>query len=154
MKQRLSVPQQLGYKYIVCISGNDRASNTNWVVASNSVPIFAKPRFHSWVCEPWLKPNVHYVEVKEDFSDFPEKIEWCQAHDKECEEIDRNGKELMEQNFTKELVAELISHLPTPKSVILNLGLNLLPYGTGTIVGGVKDSVELAISKRSWVSLL
>jgi hypothetical protein len=102
VKQRLSVPQQLGYKYIVCISGNDRASNTNWVVASNSVPIFAKPRFHSWVCEPWLKPNVHYVEVKEDFSDFPEKIEWCQAHDKECEEIARNGKEFMEQNFTKE----------------------------------------------------
>lgn len=58
------------------------------------------------------------------------------------------------QNFTKELVTELISHLPTPKSVILNIGLNLLPYGTGMVAGGVKDSVELAMSKRSWVSLL
>lgn len=108
MKQSLSVPQQLKYKYIVCIIGNDRPSNMNWVLASNSVPIFAKPRFHSWVCEPWLKPNVHYVEVKEDFSDFPEKIEWCQTHDKECEEIAKNGKEFIIQNFTpdKERVAE------------------------------------------------
>lgn len=61
---------------------------------------------------------------------------------------------IIEQNFIKELVAELISHLPTPKGVILNLSLNLLPYGTGTIIGGVKDSVEYAFAKRSWVSLL
>jgi hypothetical protein len=61
---------------------------------------------------------------------------------------------IVEQSFTKELVAELISHLPTPKNVMLNLGLNLLPFGTGMLAGGVKDSVELAISKRSWVSLL
>jgi len=61
---------------------------------------------------------------------------------------------IVEQYFTKELVAELIAHLPSPKNVIFNLGLNLLPYGTGMVVGGVKDAVELAISKRSWVSLL
>jgi len=61
---------------------------------------------------------------------------------------------IVEQNFTKELVSEVIAHLPTPKNVIFNLGLNLLPFGTGMVAGGVKDYVELAISKRNWVSLL
>jgi hypothetical protein len=61
---------------------------------------------------------------------------------------------IVEQNFTKELVSELISHLPTPKKVVLNLGLNILPFGAGMVAGGIKDSIELINSKRSWVSLL
>lgn len=61
---------------------------------------------------------------------------------------------IIEQNFAKELVAELIAHLPTSKNVFLNLGLNLLPFNAGMIAGGIKDYVELAISKRNWVSIL
>ena len=32
------------------------------------------------------------MEVKRDFSDLLEKIEWCKEHDKECQEIAENGK--------------------------------------------------------------
>lgn len=61
---------------------------------------------------------------------------------------------IVERNFTKELITELISSLPSTRKVLMNIGLNLLPFGTGTIVTGVKDVFELSLAKRSWVSLL
>lgn len=89
----------LQYKYVICIDGNDKSSSLNWLLYSNSIPIMPKPRFHSWLCEPWLKSEVHYVEVKEDFSDLVDKIEWCKLHDEECQEISKNGRDFILQNF-------------------------------------------------------
>jgi len=87
------------YKYIVAIDGNDKSSSINWILASNCVPIMPKPRFHSWLCEPWLKNKVHYVEVKEDFSDLTEQINWCKDNDDKCKEIAYNGKAFILDNF-------------------------------------------------------
>jgi hypothetical protein len=60
-----------------------------------------KPKFHSWLCEPWLEPNVHYVEIKEDFSDLPDKLEWCLSNDNLCKEIAQNGRNFIIQNFAQ-----------------------------------------------------
>lgn len=49
------------------------------------------------MCEPFLVPGVHYVEVARDFSDLPEKIAWCESHDEECRQIAINGKLFMKQ---------------------------------------------------------
>jgi len=92
LKPKVSPEYLLTYKYLPVVDGNDKSSSLSWVMASNSVPIMPKPRYHSWFCEPWLEAGVHYVEVKRDFSDMLEKIEWCKSHDKECEEIAENGK--------------------------------------------------------------
>jgi hypothetical protein len=54
------------------------------------------------VCEPWLKAGEHYVAVKDDYSDFDEKLQWCRDHDDECKTIAQNGKEFMLQ-FTNPL---------------------------------------------------
>ncbi len=56
-----------------------------------------RPKYHSWLCEPFLVAGYHYVEVSRDFSDLLEKIEWCRAHDEECRQIAENGKEFMKQ---------------------------------------------------------
>ena len=120
VKPPLSIKQLLHYKYIVAIDGNDKASSINWILASTSVPIMPKPRFHSYLCEPWLEPNVHYVEVKRDFSDLEEKIEWCQNNDKLCQEIAANGKAFILDNFSdrerefkiqKDLIQKVESHV-------------------------------------------
>ena len=106
-KAELSIEQMMKHKYIICIEGNDKSSAVNWVLASNSVPIMRKPLVHSWLCEPWLKPNVHYVEVKEDFSNLEEKVEWCRENDGLCREIAENGKKFMLENFKKETEKEI-----------------------------------------------
>jgi hypothetical protein len=101
-KNQMSIKELLTHKYIVSLEGNDKSSSLNWILASNSVPIMAKPKCHSWLCEPWLEPNVHYVEIKEDFSDLPEKIEWCISNDNLCKEIAQNGRDFIIKNFEKQ----------------------------------------------------
>ena len=91
----ISIAEQLQYKYIPILDGNDKASCLNWVLSSNSIPLIPKPRFHSWLCEKFLEPNVHYVELNEDYSNLEEKLQWCSDNDKTCQEIAVNGKYFM-----------------------------------------------------------
>ena len=97
IKGHTDISEMLHYKYLPVIDGNDKSSSLGWVMASNSVPIMPIPRYHSWMCEPWLKPGIHYVECKPDFSDFLQVIEWCQDNDQKCKEIAENGKKFMLQ---------------------------------------------------------
>ena len=105
----MTIPDLLKYKYLPVVYGNDKSSSLGWVMASNSVPIMPVPRYHSWMCESFLEPGVHYVEVKRDFSDMIEKIEWCKQNDAECKKIAENGKQFMLQfmNTTQEQYIEL-----------------------------------------------
>jgi hypothetical protein len=91
------VENMLKYKFLPVIDGNDKSSALGWVLASGSVPIMPKPRHNSWLCEPWLKSGVHYVGVKRDWSDLPQKIEFLRKNDDFAKQIANNGKEFMEQ---------------------------------------------------------
>jgi hypothetical protein len=41
-----------------------------------------------------LQPWQHYIPVAADLSDLQQKIDWCQAHEAECEHVARQGREL------------------------------------------------------------
>lgn len=71
-----SISEQLSYRYIVSIEGKDVATNLKWAMASNSLVMMRKPRFETWFMEGRLKPGVHYVELKDDFSDLEEKVNY------------------------------------------------------------------------------
>ena len=92
-----TITSMLTYKYLPVINGNDKSSSLGWVLGSNSVPLMPEPRFHSWLCEPWLHAGTHFVEIKDDYSDFEEKLQWCKDNDDKCKEIAQNGKEFMLQ---------------------------------------------------------
>ena len=97
IKPKVSPDYLLQHKYLPVVDGNDKSSSLGWIMGSNSVPLMPKPRYHSWLCEPWLKAGVHYVEVNRDFSNLHEKIQWCKDHDDECSQIADNGREFMIQ---------------------------------------------------------
>lgn len=97
LKGSVSTEEMLKYKYLPVVDGNDKSSSLGWVLGSNSVPIMPKPRFHSWLCEPWLESGKHYVECLPDFSDLLERVAWCKDHDQECSEIAENGTKFMLQ---------------------------------------------------------
>lgn len=97
IKGSMSIEEMLKYKYLPVVDGNDKSSSLGWVLGSNSVPIMPKPRFHSWLCEPWLESGKHYVECLPDFSDLLERVAWCKDHDQECSEIAENGTKFMLQ---------------------------------------------------------
>ena len=44
------------------------------------------------------EPNVHYVCIRDDFSDLLEKVEWCETHPQECERIGKNAQRLFQDN--------------------------------------------------------
>lgn len=116
VKGMVSVQEMLRYKYLPVVDGNDKSSSLGWVMASDSVPIMPKPRYHSWMCEPWMKPDVHYIEVKRDWSDLEEKVKFLKANDEFARKVADNGKRFMlqfmnekQERYIEEKIVEYIN---------------------------------------------
>ncbi|WP_020531648.1 glycosyl transferase family 90 [Flexithrix dorotheae] len=90
-KDFLSIKAQLQYKFIFCPEGNDVATNLKWVMSSNSLCLMPKPKFETWFMEGTLKPNEHYVEIKNDYSDLEDKIIYYSRHHEEANRIIKNA---------------------------------------------------------------
>ncbi|WP_412463521.1 glycosyl transferase family 90 [Halobacteriovorax sp. RT-2-6] len=114
LKDFLSIEDQLHYKFILCMEGNDVATNLKWAMSSNSLCIMSKPKYETWFMEGRLVAGKHYVEVKDDYSDLPEKIEYYLAHPEEAKLITKNANEWVEQ-FKDEDREFLISLLVAKK---------------------------------------
>jgi len=78
---------QLKYKYILMLEGNDVATGLKWQLASNSVVFMAKPTTVSFLMEDLLVPFVHYVPLKDDYSNLIEMVHWARMNDKKCKWI-------------------------------------------------------------------
>lgn len=110
VKGFMSIYDQLRHKFIFCIEGNDVATNLKWAMSSNSVCVMRKPRFETWFMEGRLRPGVHYIEVKDDYSDLEEKVTYYSKHTDEALEIIRNAHEYVEQfkNLERERLISLL----------------------------------------------
>lgn len=111
LKPRMSVEQQLDYKFIACIEGNDVATNLKWVMSSNSLPVMPRPTMETWFMEGTLQPGEHYVGLRDDFSDLPEQMDYYLSHPREAEEMIRNNHEYISafRNSRLELGAALLT---------------------------------------------
>ncbi|MDD7273287.1 MAG: glycosyl transferase family 90 [Prevotella sp.] len=95
--RKLTIKEHLDYKFIMALEGNDVASNLKWVMSSNSVAVMPRPTCETWFMEGLLKPNVHYIEIKPDFSDLPERLQYYIDHPAEAEAILENAHRFVEQ---------------------------------------------------------
>jgi hypothetical protein len=95
-KKKLSIAGQLRYKFVLAIEGNDVASNLKWIMSSNSLCFMARPRFETWFMEGRLQAGVHYVELRDDYADLPEKVEFFIHHPGKAKEIIRNANAWVE----------------------------------------------------------
>lgn len=109
-KPFMSIPEQLRYKYVLSIEGYDVATNTKWIMASKSLCFMRKPRFESWLMEGTLIPDVHYVQLKDDYSDLEEKVAFYNDHPQLAKEIVINANHYMEQfrNHRREMIISLL----------------------------------------------
>ena len=107
---RLSIEEQLKYKFILSMEGNDVATNLKWIMSSNSLCFMRKPRFETWFMEGTLLPNVHYVELKDDFSDLLEKMDFYIANPELAKKIISNAHEYVSQflDEDRELLISLL----------------------------------------------
>ena len=97
LKPSMSIHEMLNYKYILSIPGADKDSGLNWKLASNSVVLMAPPEIESWLMEGLLEPWVHYIPLKDDYSDLDEIVKWCRNNDDKCQEIVKNANNFIRQ---------------------------------------------------------
>ena len=113
-KTWVSSYDQLRHRYVLSIEGVDVATNLKMVLASQSICLMPKPRYESWLMEGKLGGGVHYVELRDDFSDIEEKIEYLDRHEDEATAIVANANRYMKQ-FDDEAREHLISILVLQK---------------------------------------
>lgn len=85
------------YKFILALEGNDVASNLKWIMGSNSIAVMCKSNYETWFMEGTLIPDYHYISIKDDFSDFEEKINHYIKYLEKAEEIIRHANAYVEQ---------------------------------------------------------
>ena len=113
IKPYMSIEDQLDFKFIACIEGNDVATNLKWVMASNSVAVMPRPKIESRFMEGTLKANYHYIEIKDDYSDLEERLWYYISHPDEAEAIISHAHEYVNafrdadrELFTARMVAK------------------------------------------------
>jgi len=109
IKNRMSMKEQLRYKYIISVEGNDVASGLKWQLYSNSVVFMTKPTIVSWCMEDKLVPYVHYIPLKDDFSDLKQQYNWAEQNQKKCNYIAEQSTKYIEQfldNDTEEYIEQ------------------------------------------------
>lgn len=93
----ISIKEQLKYRYIMAIEGNDVASNLKWIMSSNSIAVMPRPKYETWFMEGTLIPNHHYIEIKDDFSDLIEKVNFYEQNPELAKNIIKNANEYVKQ---------------------------------------------------------
>ena len=114
LRERLTIEEQLNYKFILCLEGNDVASNLKWVMSSQSLAVMPVPKYETWFMEGTLIPNYHYMLIKDDYSDLEERMEYYIKHTDEAREIIKNAHHFIEQ-FKIKKREDLISLLVLEK---------------------------------------
>lgn len=113
-KPKLSIREQLDYKFIFSIEGNDVATNLKWIMSSNSLAFMPKPKFETWFMEGRLIPDYHYVLLKDDLSDVEAKIAYYTEHPDKALEIISHANQYVAQ-FMDQKREDLISLLVLKK---------------------------------------
>lgn len=108
--EKMTIREHLDYKFIMCLEGNDVASNLKWVMSSNSIAVMPRPRCETWFMEGRLVPDYHYIEVKPDFSDVEERLRYYIGHPDEAQQIIKHAHEYVNQfrNRQRETLISLL----------------------------------------------
>jgi len=107
----LSTYQQLRFKYIISVEGNDVATNLKWIMHSNSLCFMAKPKFETWFLESQLVGGVHYAEIAEDFSNLKQVFDYYESHPDEALAIIREAQAYTRQFLDKASERLLTQHV-------------------------------------------
>lgn len=109
-KARLSIEEQLRHKFVISAEGNDVATNLKWILSSNSLCLMRRPRYETWFMEGRLQAGVHYVQLRDDFADLEETIDYYCRHTDEALAIIHNAQQwvLQFRNATRERQISLL----------------------------------------------
>lgn len=102
LKPKISILAHLEYKFILSLEGYDVATNLKWIMSSNSIAVMPKPKYETWFMEGRLIPDVHYILIKDDYSDVEERLSYYINHPDEALKIIRNANNYVRQFLDKD----------------------------------------------------
>ena len=107
----LSIWQQLRYRYVFSIEGNDVATSLKWILSSNSLAVTPPLTHETWFQEGLLRPHVHFIPVAPDYSDTDSVLDWYDAHPDARAAILRNAHEWVARflDLHRELLVALLT---------------------------------------------
>jgi hypothetical protein len=108
--ERMTYKEQLQYKFILCLEGNDVASNLKWVMSSNSIAVMPKPKYETWFMEGLLIEDQHYIVIKDDYSDLETKLKFFLDHPQKAKLIVENANKYVNQ-FKDQKKEDLLSFM-------------------------------------------
>ena len=114
VKPFLTIGEHLKFKFILSLEGNDVATNLKWVMSSNSLAVMPSPTYETWFMEGRLIPNHHYVEIRSDYADLEERLNYYIDHPEESLRIIENAHRYVAQ-FQNRKLEDLISLLVLKK---------------------------------------
>ena len=76
----------LAYRYVIDTQAHGFSGRLKYLMNSNRL-LFMQDRFYTTFIEEKIKPWVHYIPVKYDFSDLVEKIQWAKENNEESKKI-------------------------------------------------------------------
>ena len=97
MRPQIPVSEQLKYKMIISIEGNDVATGLKWSLLSASVVLMPPPTKTIFSLEVLLEPWIHYVPL--DVDNVAEAIQWVLDHDAEAQRISMRATNFIEDLF-------------------------------------------------------
>lgn len=108
--EKKTIREHLDYKFIMALEGNDVASNLKWVMSSNSIAVMPRPTCETWFMEGTLIPDYHYIEIKPDFSNLEERVNYYINHIDEAQKIIDHAHEYVAQfkNSAREALISLL----------------------------------------------
>lgn len=113
-RPKISFYEQLKYKFILALEGNDVATNLKWIMSSNSLAVMPRPRYETWFMEGRLIPDYHYVAIRDDYADLPERLQYYIDHPDQARAIVENANRYVAQ-FADRHREQLISLLTLDK---------------------------------------
>lgn len=89
---KMSFEEQLQYKAIIMLEGNDVSSGLKWALYSETtVVLMTVPTKTSWAMEELLLPWIHYIPLNDALDNVEEQMEWIIQHDEEAKQIAYRG---------------------------------------------------------------
>ncbi|HEY1706729.1 MAG TPA: glycosyl transferase family 90 [Rhizomicrobium sp.] len=90
-RPRVPREEQLTYRYLLALDGNDAPSSWFWMLNTNSVVLRQESPWEIFA-DNYFRPWIHFVPVARDASDLTEKFLWCEQHLSECARISANAR--------------------------------------------------------------
>ena len=109
-QHRVPIYEQSKYKYILYIEGHCAACRYGFMMSLGSVILKVNSTVvadQMWYF-PLLRNGYDHIVINSDYSNLEDVLNWCHNHDKECEQIAKNARQLYDRFISRDGILDYL----------------------------------------------